>query len=71
MDGIQATARIRTELPEIEVLGLSMHARSETVHAIGHAGAGHFFVKGVDTQPLIDHLLAFYGSRVARARVDS
>ena len=47
MDGIEATRRIRAELPEIQILGLSMQARSETVHAIEEAGAAAFFVKGL------------------------
>jgi CheY-like chemotaxis protein len=67
MDGVEATARIHAELPHIQVLGLSMHARSGTVHAIEHAGAAGFFVKGLDTQRLIDHLLAFQSSRSVRA----
>jgi hypothetical protein len=36
-----------------------MLARNETADAIEHAGAAGFFVKGTDTQRLIDHLLAF------------
>ena len=63
IDGVEATARIHAELPEIQILGLSMQARSETVHAIEHAGAAGFFVKGVDTQRLIDHLLVIHASR--------
>jgi CheY-like chemotaxis protein len=71
MDGVEATARIHAELPNIQILGLSMQARSETVHAIEHAGAAGFFVKGMDTQRLIDHLLAFHASRSVRARAAS
>ena len=63
MDGVEATARIHAELPDIHILGLSMHARSENVHAIEHAGAVGFFVKGADTQRLIDHLLIIQASR--------
>jgi len=44
---------------------VSMLARSETADAIEHAGAAAFFVKGTDTQRLIDHLLAFHASRDA------
>ena len=63
MDGVEATARIHAELPDIQILGLSMQARSETVHAIEHAGATAFFVKGIDTRRLIDHLLIIHASR--------
>ena len=57
MDGIEATRRLRAELPFITVLGLSMHPRTHNLHAIEQAGAAGFFTKGVDTQRLIDHLL--------------
>ena len=65
MDGIEATARIHAELPGIEILALSMQPRSAVAHAIEGAGAAAFFVKGVDTQRLIDHLLAVHASRGA------
>ena len=72
MDGVEATARIRTELPNIRVLGLSMLARNEgPADAIERAGAAGFFVKGTDTQRLIDHLMAFHASRGAGDRASS
>jgi DNA-binding NarL/FixJ family response regulator len=66
MDGIEATARIHAELPEIEVLGLSMHAQSEIAQAIEQAGAASFFVKGIDTERMIDHLLAVHAAHGSR-----
>src|SRR3954470_17415652 len=63
MDGVEATARIRAELPHIRILGVSMLARSETADAIEHVGAAGFFVKGVDTQRLIDYLVVVEASR--------
>ncbi len=71
MDGVEATTRIRSELPDIRILGVSMLARNETADAIEHAGAAGFFVKGTDTQRLIDHLLAFHASRTAGNRAGS
>ena len=71
MDGVRATAVIHTELPDIRILGVSMLARNETADAIEHAGAAGFFVKGTDTQRLIDHLLAFHASRGAGDRARS
>ena len=72
MDGVEATARIHAQLPGIHILGVSMLARNETADAIEHAGAAGFFVKGtMDTQRLIDHLLAFHASRAAGDRVRS
>jgi DNA-binding NarL/FixJ family response regulator len=63
MDGIEATLRIRTELPDIQVFGLSMQFRGEVTHAIEQAGAQAFFVKGIDTQRLINHLLDVHALR--------
>ena len=67
MDGIEATLRIRRELPDIQIFGLSMQSPSEVTHAIEHAGATALFVKGVDTQRLIKHLLAVHMSRATGA----
>jgi DNA-binding NarL/FixJ family response regulator len=64
MDGIEATMRIRTELPNIRILGLSMQPRSAVAQAIAEAGAEGFFVKGIDTQRLVDYLLVVQASRV-------
>jgi PAS domain S-box-containing protein len=70
MDGIDATTRVHAEFPEVEILGFSMLAKTETVHAIEQAGANAYFVKGTDTQRLIDYLLELYTSRTLRgARV--
>jgi CheY-like chemotaxis protein len=71
MDGVEATARISAELSGIRILGVSMLARSETADALEHAGAAGFFVKGTDTQRLIDHLLALHASRDADVRLGS
>jgi CheY-like chemotaxis protein len=65
MDGIEATARIHAELPGIEILGLSMQPHGAVADAIEQAGAAGFFVKGTDTQRLIDHLLVVHASRGA------
>ena len=62
MDGVDATRRIRAELPSIKILGLSTHLKTDGLHAIELAGAADYFTKGVDTQRLIDHLMAVYAS---------
>jgi len=69
MDGIEATARIRAELPDVQIFGLSMQPRGAVSHAIELAGAAGFFVKGIDTQRLIQHLLVVHAARGARPRV--
>ena len=68
MDGVEATRRIRTELPFIQVLGLSMQPRSHEPHAIERAGAVGYFTKGVDTQRLIDHLVVIHANSVLGSR---
>ena len=69
MDGIEATARIHAELPDIRILGLSMQPRSAAAHAIEQAGAAGFFVKGSDTQRLMEHLLAVHAGHLQSRQV--
>jgi PAS domain S-box-containing protein len=66
MDGVEATRRLRAALPSVEILGLSTQPRPAERHAIEHAGASAFFTKGVDTQRLIDRLLAIHSDRTTR-----
>jgi PAS domain S-box-containing protein len=65
MDGIEATRRLRAELPSVEILGVSMQPCPPGAHAIEGAGAGGYFVKGVDTKRLIAHLLRSHAARAA------
>ena len=58
MDGVEATRRIRAELPFIKILGLSTYMRTKEVHSIERAGATGFFTKGGETRQLIDYLMA-------------
>jgi PAS domain S-box-containing protein len=62
MDGVEATRRLRAELPFIQILGLSMQPRTQELHAIERAGAAGFFSKAVDTQRLIDYLLLIHAA---------
>ena len=62
MDGVEATRRLRAELPFVQVVGLSTQSRTESLHPIEQAGALGFFTKGVDTQRLIDRLLAIHAA---------
>jgi len=62
MDGVEATRRIRAELPSIQILGLSTHLKTGALHSIELAGAAGFFTKGIDTQRLIDHLIAVHAA---------
>ena len=62
MDGVEATRRIRAELPSVQVLGFSVYPQLDGAHPIEEAGAEGFFTKGVDTARLIDHLLVKHAS---------
>jgi PAS domain S-box-containing protein len=62
MDGIAATRQLRAELPLVQILGLSTQPRTLDRHPIEQAGALDFFNKGIDTQRLIDRLLAIHAS---------
>jgi two-component system nitrate/nitrite response regulator NarL len=62
MDGVEATRRIRAELPFIQILGLSTHVKTDDLHSIELVGAAGFFTKGVDTQRLIDYLMAVHAT---------
>ena len=66
MDGVEATRRIRAELPTIRIVGLSMYSRTEVLHAIEQAGAECLFTKGADTRRLIDHLVAMQKASSSR-----
>ncbi|HKQ96391.1 MAG TPA: response regulator transcription factor [Candidatus Polarisedimenticolia bacterium] len=50
LTGIEATQRIRAELPETRVVALSMHDDDEQVEAVLQAGAGGYVLK--DARPL-------------------
>jgi PAS domain S-box-containing protein len=63
MDGVEATRRIRAELPFIQILGFSVHPRTDDPHPIELAGAEGYFNKGFDTERLIDRLLLKHASR--------
>ena len=71
MDGIEATARIHAELPDLLILALSIYARSDAGHALEQAGAADFFVKGTDSERLVDHLLRVHAARRAGGHVPS
>ena len=71
MDGVEATARIHTELPDIRILGCRCWLEMRPQKRSKMQGPPSFFVKGTDTQRLIDHLLAFHASRARRDRAGS
>ncbi len=63
MDGIDATRRIRAELPGVLIFALSTHGKGPGVHPIEEAGANGYFSKADGMRPVIEHLLALKRSR--------
>jgi len=60
MDGIEATRRLRAELPGITILGMSSQPRMDVAQPIEEAGAAGYFIKGLDTEQMIDHMLRIH-----------
>jgi PAS domain S-box-containing protein len=59
MDGIEATRRIKAELPEIRVIGLSMYEDEQIIRTMREVGAEAFVTKSVSAAEL---LKAIYGN---------
>ncbi len=53
LNGIEATRRIVAELPQVRVIGLSMHERETMAAAMRQAGASAYLPKGGPSEPLI------------------
>jgi PAS domain S-box-containing protein len=53
MDGIEATRRIKSEMPDVRVIGLSMHQDEMVVKAMLAAGAENFVVKTASSADLL------------------
>ncbi|KJS33078.1 MAG: hypothetical protein VR64_04000 [Desulfatitalea sp. BRH_c12] len=58
MDGIEATRRIKSELPVIRVIGLSMHTDGHILQLMRNAGAEAFVAKTASSAELLQ---AIYG----------
>ena len=60
MDGIEATRQIKAEMPDVRVIGLSMHEDEHLVRTMREAGAETFVNKAASSAEL---LKAIYGLR--------
>ena len=58
LNGIEATARIRADRPQVPVIILSMHDSAEHVHRALEAGASGYLVKDSAAQELVDAVRA-------------
>lgn len=57
LNGIEATRRIISELPQVRVIGLSMHERSDMAAAMREAGAVDYLCKSHPTEELVETIL--------------
>jgi len=60
LNGIEATRQIKRRFPEINVLGLTMHAANEYVYQLLHAGASGYVVKQAAPTELLAAIRAVY-----------
>jgi DNA-binding NarL/FixJ family response regulator len=58
LNGIEATRTIRQELPQVRVVGLSIHTDAETERLMRAAGAVAYLPKDGDPDDLIDIIVA-------------
>ena len=63
MDGIAATRLITAQLPEVRVIGLSMHTENDMRAAMCEAGAVDYLTKGLPATSLMAAIFAQVGER--------
>ena len=51
--GIEATRRIREELPQVRIIGLSMHVEPQTIQNMHDAGADAYLIKDASIEDLL------------------
>jgi DNA-binding NarL/FixJ family response regulator len=61
LNGLDATRRLRAELPEVQVVALTMHADREYVTEVVQAGAAGYVLKQAAAQELVRALRAVRG----------
>lgn len=54
LNGIEATRRIKQQMPDVQVIGLSMHEGADSEKAMRDAGATAFLTKGGQTSDLLE-----------------
>jgi two-component system response regulator NreC len=60
MSGLEATQRIKTEHPEVQILALTVHGGAEYFFRILSAGASGYALKGVSSGELVSALRAVH-----------
>jgi CheY-like chemotaxis protein len=62
MDGYEATRRIRAEMPDLPIIGLSAHAMSGDAQKARDAGCTDYLTKPVDEDLLVKKISSFLGA---------
>lgn len=65
MDGIEATRRIRQDLPEARIIGLSMHVDEQIRQSMLEAGALSYMTKGDPSDELLSEMRRFANRSVS------
>jgi len=60
LTGIEATQKIRAEIPSTQVVALSMHDADEQVEAVLHAGASGYVLKDAPARDLLEAIRTVY-----------
>jgi DNA-binding NarL/FixJ family response regulator len=63
LNGVEATRRIREELPDVAVVGLSMHSQEDMAESMRGAGAVAYVTKGAPSDILTAAIRQAYRSR--------
>ena len=58
LSGMEATRLLHAEMPEVQVIGLSMYAESSVAEAMKAAGAVNYLAKSAPPESLVDAILA-------------
>jgi two-component system response regulator NreC len=64
MDGLEATCRIKTSFPQVQVLILTMHRSDEYFFEILKAGASGYLLKAADTSDLVKAIRVVHSGEV-------
>jgi DNA-binding NarL/FixJ family response regulator len=58
LNGVEATRRVKTEMPWVRVIALSMHEDKQAANAMMEAGADSFVVKTAPIEVLMEAIAA-------------
>jgi DNA-binding NarL/FixJ family response regulator len=63
LNGVEATRRISSDLPDIAIIGLSMHSQEDMANSMQQAGAVAYVTKGAPSEILMATIREAYMER--------